>query len=84
MLGGIPSLKIPFVWLELPCLNHLPVLQLVPEDTTRLEWGIHRVNYVLQTQLWVQKELQSAIALVDTTGQMKKALRFYAQVRSVS
>jgi len=51
MLGGIPSLKIPFVWLELPCLNHLPVLQLVPEDTTRLEWGIHRVNYVLQTQL---------------------------------
>ena len=44
MLGGIPSLKIPFVWLELPCLNHLPVLQLVPEDTTRLEWGISRTK----------------------------------------
>ena len=70
--------------IELPCLNHQSVLQLVPEDTIRTEERIQCVNHVLRTQLGVQKALQSAIALVGTTGQMKKALKFHAQVRLVS
>ena len=70
-------MKIPFVLLELPCLNHLPVLQLVLEDTTRLEWGIQCVNRVLQAHATMSAERVSICNCIGghyRTGE--KALKF--------